>query len=135
MKRPKVILVKKREMKELTGEEYVGFSQYRNGKIYIQKGLSKKQKAMTIAHEMAHHKLRRLKTKFPQRVIKELKKTEAWKQFKKEGYKTKKIPEEIFAEAHAAIKTKSLSKKRLKEWKKESPHTYKKFSKLIKKRI
>jgi|TARA_B100001971_G_C18205402_1_gene547255 Zn-dependent peptidase ImmA (M78 family) len=123
--KPKVILVSKKQMKDLTGDSYVGFAAYRQKKIYLQKNLSAEDKKSTLIHERGHYRFRKKKVRVGKKVIEEMKKNPTYRSLKKEGYKPKKIPEELLIEAHTQIKTKNGEFKQ--EFKQKYPRTYKKY--------
>lgn len=121
----KPVLVSREQMKRISGDDYVGYSAYRKNKIYIRKGLSKKDMKNTLDHEQGHFRFRRKKVVLGKKVINEIKKTPSYKSFKKEGYRTKKIPEEVMVEAHMAII--NGDEGQLKRMKEKAPNVYKKY--------
>lgn len=115
--------------------QYIGFSAYNQNKIYIKDDLKGKDKATTIAHELGHYKLRRLHIDhFPKNVIQQAKKTNMYRMLKSEGYRTAKIPEEMFAEIYGEYESKTLPKKRFIKFKKKYPIVANNFVKLINKK-
>ncbi|MCK9370051.1 hypothetical protein M0R04_09120 [Candidatus Dojkabacteria bacterium] len=116
--------------------QYIGFSAYNENKIYLKDDLKGREKATTLAHELGHYKLRRLHIKqFPKRVVQQAKKTNMYKVLKEEGYRTAKIPEEMFAEIYGEYESGTLPKKRFIRFKKKYPTLANTFVRLIKKRV
>jgi len=115
--------------------EYIGFSAYNENKIYLNDKLKGREKATTLGHELGHYKLRRLHIKqFPKQVIKQAKQTNMYRLLKNEGYKSKKIPEEMFAEIYGEYEAGTLPMKRFNKFKKKYPVVGRSFSKLIRKK-
>lgn len=125
---PIVQEVTKVEMRRITGGDYLGFSNYRKGRIYILKTLSKKVKRETILHEKGHFVFRKRKPYIGQRLKKELKRTPLYKDYK-EDYKKKphKIPEELLVQLRAEVKSGRIDKQQLMYIRKRYPHTYRKL--------
>jgi len=130
IKRP----VKAVEVKDLRrgegkhGPKYVGASVYHARKILVDKDLNKKDKYETIVHEVAHYKVREKNPRFGKKVMSELKKTKMYANYKKQGYQTKKIPEEIFVNYYMNQKT---HPSKLNKFKKKFPEATKKFKELM----
>jgi hypothetical protein len=126
-KPPKVVEV--HDLRNIQGKKYVGAADYRRKKILLDRSMSKRDKRKTVAHEVAHFKLREKKiSKFSKGVQDELKKTKMYKSIKKSGYETRKIPEEAFAEYY--MKLKMGNQARLRKFEKKYPIVAKRFSEL-----
>lgn len=126
---PKVVEV--HDLRNEAGKKYVGVANYKGKQIILDRNVSKRGKYTTVAHEVAHFKLREKGiSKFSKGVQDELKKTKMYKSLKKSGYETKKIPEEAFAEYYTQLKTGNQQK--LKRFEKKFPVLAKRFSQLAK---
>jgi hypothetical protein len=121
---------------EPSGKKYVGNTNYRKKEIYIDKTLTDKQKRQTVAHEVAHFKLREKgfsPSKFGKDVKNELRRTKIYHNLKQQGYQNKKIPEEAFANYYMQLKTGSkASLQKLKQFERKYPTIARTFSKLAK---
>jgi hypothetical protein len=129
---PKVVEV--HDLRNDKGNKYVGTADYKNKKIILDKNESNRTKYTTVAHEVAHFKLREKginSGNFSKGVQEQLKKTKMYQNLKKQGYERKKIPEEAFAIYYTQLKTGNQAK--LKEFEKKYPIIAKRFSQLAKK--
>ena len=133
-KPPKVYNV--HDLRNDKGKKFVGMADYKKRVIVIDRTLTDKQKQSTVAHEMAHFKLREKgisSSDFGKKVREELKKTKMYKSLKKDGYENKKIPEEAFAEYYTQKKVgNQAAQEKLKKFEKKYPTVSKKFKQLAK---
>lgn len=115
---------------------YYAYADYNNNRILIKKGIPAENRNYLLAHELAHHKLRRMHVnKFSNQVVQELKKSPVYNQLKKQGYKTAKIPEEMFADAYAGYHTGHMNKTAFKRFEQKAPTAAARFKQLIRRRI
>jgi len=116
-----------------------GGANYKANQIAVNKSLSLQKKKETIAHEIGHFKLRQMGVKrFSPSLIKEAKKSNFYKSYMKEHYKKtpQKIPNEMFAEVYAVMKSGYSNQKQFKNLiGKKYPITYRTFNKLINKKL
>lgn len=115
------------EVKGVKGSGFIGGSNYRTNKIYIDKISKRKEQIETIAHEIGHFKLRQLQHgKISEKASKPLKKTSWYKEFRKEGYSPKKALKEIYAEYYGQTKANIYkdSKSVLERLRKRNPSAY-----------
>ena len=132
MIKQKVVFVTKKQMKNISGKDYGGYSAYRRNKIYIRQDLSHKEKVRTLGHEAGHYIFRKKKVVISKKVVNELRKSPEYQKLKKHGYKIKKIPEEIMVEKHMQIEF--GDKKQLQNLKEKYPNAYEKYKQIFKKK-
>jgi hypothetical protein len=128
-KPPKVYEV--HDLRNEKGHKYVGAADYKRKMIILDKNMTVKQKRDTVAHEVAHFKLREKGiSHFSKKVEDDLKRSKLYKELKKEGYDKSKLTEEAFAEYYMKLKRRDASKTN--KFEKKYPIVGKRFSKLAK---
>jgi len=128
----KVQDITKKQMKNLTGNYYMGFSDYRRGKIYILKTLSNKVKKETILHERGHFVFRKRRPYIGKKLKQEIKRTPLYSDYKKDyKHKPNKIPEELLVQLRAEVKSGRMNKQQIGFIRKQYPYTFKKLRSIL----
>jgi len=124
--------VTKEQMIKLTGKNYLGFSDYRRGRIYILKTLSNRVKKETILHEKGHFVFRKRRPYIGKKLKREMKKTPLYSNYKKDyKHKPNKIPEELLVQLRAEVKSGRINKQQIGFIKKQYPYTFKKLRAIL----
>jgi hypothetical protein len=138
LKKPVRVIAAKKLRNVASGKKFAAITDYNNREILYNQDMKMtlKEKQRIIAHEIGHFKLREKGIKAQKRVplskqaLEELKKTSMYKHIRKEGYSSKKIPEEAFATYYENLKGPDRTPEKLKKFKKKFPILQKEFSKL-----